>query len=379
MLAITVEFLHGRFYARDTSEEKLPEWPPHPARMFAALVSAAAETRELDRFRPLLMSIEGFDPPDIAAIESPLPRIAWNSPNRLDTRASKIFVRINDPESKSGSKAHPIPALRTLQQRYLPSVRVPNTGGESSVHYIWPHDDLSSELRSEMEKLCGRVGYLGSSRSKVRVFPTSNHPTAAWKYATGGKEFLRVPRRGTLAELEASFKVAWGTEAEGNRSYPPAGTDAGYERVAPEGEPVVEPRASNFMSVFLFQLRGPRLHLESTLFLTQKFRGALSQGGMDSHWRRFMVITATTTSLLCHSPLSGHRMPMERSRVSALSFLILCHYSNATGYSTGSRASRNSPIRFSVTGNSPKLMHADDQSRRYERNDGQPDRAFGPL
>jgi CRISPR-associated protein Csb2 len=130
-----------------------------------------------------------------------------------------------------------------------------------------------------MEELCGRVGYLGSSRSKVRVFLTSNPPTAAWKYTTGGKEFLRVARRGTLAELEASFKVAWGTEAEGNRSYPPAGSDAGYERVAPAGEPVVEPRASNFKSVFLFQLRGPRLHLESTMFLTQKFRGALLQAG----------------------------------------------------------------------------------------------------
>src|SRR6202022_156143 len=173
-------------------------------------------------------AIEGFDPPDIAAIESPWPRIAWNMRNRLslDTRAPEVFVRINDPESKSGSKAHPAPALRTLQKRYPPSVRVPNADGESSVHYIWPHDDLSAELRSEMQELCGRVGYLGSSRSKVRVFLTSNHPAATWKYATGGKEFLRVPRRGTLAELEASFKVAWGTEAEDNRSYPPAGSDA---------------------------------------------------------------------------------------------------------------------------------------------------------
>lgn len=209
MLAITVEFLHGRFYAANSADEKLVEWPPHPARMFAALVSAASETRELDRFRPLLMSIEAFDPPDIAAIESPWPRVAWNPRNRLrlDTRASEVFVRINDPESKSGSKAHPIPALRTLQKRYFPSVRVPNANGESSVHYIWPRHDLSPEARSEMEELCGRVGYLGSSRSKVRVFLASNHPTAAWRYTISGKEFLRVPRRGTLAELEASFKV----------------------------------------------------------------------------------------------------------------------------------------------------------------------------
>jgi CRISPR-associated protein Csb2 len=284
MLAVTVEFLNGRYYARDTSDEKLPEWPPHPARMFAALVAAAAETRELERFRPLLISIESFHPPDIAAVGSPWPRIAWNSGNRLslNTSASEVFVRINDPESKSGSQAHPIPALRTLQKRYLPSVRVPNTDGESSVHYVWPKNDLSSDMRSEMEELCGRVGYLGSSRSKVRIFLASNHPSATWKYAADGKEFLRVPRQGTLAELEASFNVTWGLEAEGNRSYPPAGSDAGYMRVTPEGVAVVEPRASNFSSLFLFQLRGPRLHLESTLFLTQKFRGALLQAG-DGH------------------------------------------------------------------------------------------------
>jgi CRISPR-associated protein Csb2 len=182
MLAITVEFLHGRFYARDTSDEKLPEWPPHPARMFAALVSAAAETRELDRFRPLLMSIEGFDPPDIAAIESPWPRIAWNMRNRLslDTRAPEVFVRINDPESKSGSKAHPVPALRTLQKRYLPSVRVPNADGESSVHYIWPHDDLSAELRSEMQELCVRLVRRSEyfSRATIRRLHGNMRPAA---------------------------------------------------------------------------------------------------------------------------------------------------------------------------------------------------------
>jgi CRISPR-associated protein Csb2 len=280
MFAITVELLLGRFYARDTSDEKLPEWPPHPARMFAALVSAAAETRALDRFRPILKLIEELDPPDVAATTAPWPRVAWNSRNRLslDTRAPEVFVRINDPEHKSGSKAHPIPALRTLQKRYLPSVRLPSGPGEASVHYIWPSGHLA-EMRAEMEELCGRVGYLGSSRSKVRVFLTNIPPTPTWKYAPDGKIFLRVARRGTLDELEANFQVAWGIESEGNRSYPPAGSDAGYERVAAAGERVVEPRTSNFKSVFLFQLRGPRLHLESTLFLTQKFRGALLQAG----------------------------------------------------------------------------------------------------
>lgn len=42
---------------------------------------------------------------------------------------------------------------------------------------------------------------------------------------------------------------------------------------------MVEARASNFNGVFFFQLRGPRLHLESTLFLTQKFRRALMSAG----------------------------------------------------------------------------------------------------
>jgi CRISPR-associated protein Csb2 len=276
MLAVAVEFLFdGRYYARDTADEEVPEWPPHPARLFAAMVSAAAETRCLERFRPVLRWLEGLEPPpDIAASTEPLPRMPWPNRRRL-AAAPEVFVRINDPENKNGSQAHPIPMFRGLQKRFFPSVRAQ----ESTIVFVWPQAELNGEQRGHMEDLCSRIGYLGSSRSKVRVVLADSPPSITWKYDPSGSEYLRIPRPGTLKELEGIFEVM--TEESNkprNRHYPVAGTEAGYRRLV--GETGKEPpdQASVFSSFFIFELRGPRLHLESTLFLTQTVRAELLRG-----------------------------------------------------------------------------------------------------
>ena len=197
MLTIVVDLLNGRFYGRDTSDERLGEWPPHPARLFAALVSAAAETRSLERFRPILKWLEELDPPpDITAATAPWPRVSWNSRDRLNvgTPAPEAFLRINDPENKSGSKAHPIPALRTPQKRFFPSVALPGDASGTKIYYIWQNASPSPKERKEMEELCGRIGYLGTSRSKVRVFLTDDPP----------------PRFGDMRRTDASFFASRG-------------------------------------------------------------------------------------------------------------------------------------------------------------------------
>ena len=45
---IEVNFLTGRFVATCHNDRRQPEWPPHPARLFSALVAAWADADEPD-------------------------------------------------------------------------------------------------------------------------------------------------------------------------------------------------------------------------------------------------------------------------------------------------------------------------------------------
>src|SRR5690606_20928581 len=48
MIAIDVEFLTGRYIATSYNDRSRAEWPPHPARLFSALVAAWAGDDEPD-------------------------------------------------------------------------------------------------------------------------------------------------------------------------------------------------------------------------------------------------------------------------------------------------------------------------------------------
>ena len=43
-LVLEIEFLMGRYVATSSYEYDTPEWPPHPDRVFSALVAAYKET-----------------------------------------------------------------------------------------------------------------------------------------------------------------------------------------------------------------------------------------------------------------------------------------------------------------------------------------------
>ena len=91
MLAIEVSFLTGRYVATAYNTRTEGEWPPHPARLFSALVathfadgsSAAESTGERDA----LEWLEGQGAPDIAASQA----------SRRDV--ATVFVPVNDVAS----------------------------------------------------------------------------------------------------------------------------------------------------------------------------------------------------------------------------------------------------------------------------------------
>ena len=48
MFAIAIELLAGRYTATRFNDRAEPEWPPHPARLFSAMVAAWADSDDPD-------------------------------------------------------------------------------------------------------------------------------------------------------------------------------------------------------------------------------------------------------------------------------------------------------------------------------------------
>ena len=68
---IEVNFLTGRYVSTSHNDRNRSEWPPHPARLFSALVAAWADADEPERSeREALEWLETLAPPAIAASDA---------------------------------------------------------------------------------------------------------------------------------------------------------------------------------------------------------------------------------------------------------------------------------------------------------------------
>src|SRR5262249_37902283 len=85
MFALEVEYLTGRAVASKLDDRDAAEWPPHPGRIFMALVAAHLERDPEDAAeRAALLWLEGLKPPEISAAEASHREV-------LD-----VFVPVND-------------------------------------------------------------------------------------------------------------------------------------------------------------------------------------------------------------------------------------------------------------------------------------------
>ena len=170
MLAIAVEFLHGTFRGdpdgtANTGRLQRGEWPPSPARLFAALVAADGTG---DRCRVTdgseLEWLEGLPPPEIHACTRCYPQT-------LETR----FV-VEHRDRWAGKKKRGSPKVVLVHQEYVgrltasvrPGVRV--TMSDPRVLYLWDKvDPPSSALLDALRLRAARVGFLGTSDSPARL------------------------------------------------------------------------------------------------------------------------------------------------------------------------------------------------------------------
>jgi CRISPR-associated protein Csb2 len=249
MLALKVEFLLGRYAATDFRDRDRPEWPPHPARLFSALVAAACESGLGESARAALLWLEKQPPPCITADQAP----GRQTP-------VTVYVPVNDPGGDL------LPQRAERQPRAFPSVvpAVDAPGGRPRVHFIWAEANPDPPLRGLLASVAAQVSYLGSSRSPVCVRLADNPPEPTWFPDDAGKDVLRVPSPGRLESL------AW-HYANGLR--PPAGAFQRYRRG--QAAAVSAAHQTVYGEMVVYRLTGPaETEIETTLRLTDVLRAA---------------------------------------------------------------------------------------------------------
>lgn len=246
--AIEVHFLTGRFVATCHNDRRAGEWPPHPARLFSALVAAWSGAEEPDPDeRSALEWLEELGAPAIAASDA-VPRrtvshfvpvndtsvVERGSQEKRTASVYELSDRIHEAlmasggevtsavgrlqerladerkvakakwrtgKAAEGAAAAMLPEGRGKQERAFPSM-APN---EPQITYVWTHRGADAPTAA-LDRLLERVTRLGHSSSLVSCRVVSTPPDPTFVVATDGRGTpLRTVQRGQLAELERRY------------------------------------------------------------------------------------------------------------------------------------------------------------------------------
>lgn len=270
MLALRLEYLTGRVVATCYNDRDRAEWPPHPARLFSALVACWADQLPLDEAeRQALTWLEGLPPPQIAcsgcherrvvthyvpvndpsflssslgryqaecedlqqqlAAIMPVKSVSVDTPAGATKGADKQAKRLRSDLLKAQAKyakelaattavapftpaslqtaEHLLPETRLRQPRSFPSV----TPHDPVVHFVWPDVDPDGHGPA-LAALASRLVNLGHSSSLVHARWLNMAPAPNWVPSESGSEIFRVVAAGQLARLQDDHLRHQGTE-----------------------------------------------------------------------------------------------------------------------------------------------------------------------
>jgi CRISPR-associated protein Csb2 len=203
-LTITVRLRFGRYDA-GALDPLTPEWPPHPARLFCALVASAVESADWDA----LGWLEAVGVPEV-----------WFASEHATSLASG-YVVVN-ATAKQGSLKWP---GRTNGLRRRVSAMV----ADDTFAVVWPEAQPDDATLGRLSRLASRVPYVGRSTSWAEVVVAAGlaERRSGWAtyrmvpLGTAGSTQLRVPFPGYLAELRRAYD-------DGNRSWHVAARTVAY-------------------------------------------------------------------------------------------------------------------------------------------------------
>ncbi len=283
MFSVAWQYLNGRSVA-STPDRLAAEWPPHPDRVFQALVAAWGETGESPDERAALEWIERQPPPELAAPEAD-PRDAHTA-----------FVPVNDVEGSRRAREYGdpmrslLPSVRGRKERQFHSAHV----GDAVCALIWPEAVPEPAVASALESLCAKVTHLGHSSSLVRMWIESDPPMSTLIPSDAGSPaFLRVPHSGRLDALITAY-----SRGEEGWQRPPMALSAAYGPRALADEAVTGDFGVDW--VVLRTVRGHPFGLGQAPALVAALRATLMKAA-DANPAALALISG-------HDPDTGGRM-----------------------------------------------------------------------
>ncbi|MGB1016509.1 MAG: type I-G CRISPR-associated protein Csb2, partial [Nannocystaceae bacterium] len=303
MFSLRIELLTGRYVATEYNDRDRAEWPPHPARVFSALVAAFYEGGQPEGGEQALRWLESQPPPqltfseasrrdikthfvpvnDKALSDAAAVNTAWAkvlAPNLSEKQRHAAEARLSKRYEAAGAKVkklaktseeavrHVMPTTRTKQPRTFPSV-VP---ADPQVFLTWQQGPPPA-LRAALDAIAGAVVRIGHSSSLVAASFTGQSPESTWLPNPEGHHGLRWVRPGQLDALNALHNA-----------------HAGEQRVMPfqlvrygPSTPSAEVVGSCFARQFIALRRvdGPRLPITATEAVADTVRRALMRHADD--------------------------------------------------------------------------------------------------
>jgi CRISPR-associated protein Csb2 len=201
MFAIGVELLMRRAVMARWDNREEPEWPPHPDRVFMALIAAWGENGEASAGLAALRWLEDLSeesPPALCVAEVGSFRTPFTS-----------YVPVNDDASPISKKGKPEIALGSLpfgrgrNARSFPAV-VP----VEQVFFLRWEVEIPDNVREALDTLCEQVTYLGHSATPVRMWvETDDEKSRPNLFPTDSTapHRLRVFGRGRTEYLKSRF------------------------------------------------------------------------------------------------------------------------------------------------------------------------------
>lgn len=194
-VSVSVELLTGSYDAAQVGDQRLAEWPPHPARLFCALVAAARDAAD----RAALAWLESQPPPVVLAAQA-----SW-------TQARSAYVVTNTVDARGGSQTHP-------GRRNGRRERVTAVPSVPRVQFVWGDADPADGVAEALDRMARRVPYLGRSTGIAVVSASAAAAGVPAPAVDGCVVFepcgpteadvsLRVPYPGYLAELDVLFEA----------------------------------------------------------------------------------------------------------------------------------------------------------------------------
>ena len=314
MLAIEVLLLTGRYVATSFNDRRRAEWPPHPARLFSALVATCLSAEPVDPAEQAALEwLEALPAPgitagsgssrDVVTVFVPVndthvvgemdveveavdrARLALSEASTAKERATALKVLekaekklaekvdratsapVKPPSAAQAREALKVlPDLRTRQPRTFPSV----TPEDPRVLFTWLEAAPSDVQRRALDSLLGRMVRLGHSSCLVSARLVDDPAPATWVPQSGGERQIRVTRKGQLAALVDAHGRHGETE--------PRVLPATFQAYGPATQESRTPPASTGFSpewLLLRRVAGPRLPSQAAVGLARTLRKTL--------------------------------------------------------------------------------------------------------